>query len=295
MANKAAWLDEAKGSFQVRDAPMPTPGPNEVVIRNHAVAINPLEWAQQYLGIVVNTYPHILGCDVAGEIVDVGSAVTAFAKGDRVMALMNGSCHAEPIATQKSTNAAFQLYSATTAILTAKLPDSVSYTQGAVLPLGLSTAAGALFEKGNHELPLPKINPESTGKVLVVWGGSSSVGSCGIQLAKAAGYQVAAIASARNHDYCKSLGADYVFDYAKDDVLDQVAAELKGLSSAGVFSAIMDPATLSKAGQLVTKLGGDQILSSVLAFGMPWPDDMPEGVRLSQGGEMLRNTAAMNV
>jgi len=79
-----------------------------------------------------------------------------------------------------------------------KLPEAVSFTDGCVLPLALCTAASSLFQKGNLGLPLPGLDLKATkseAKVLLVWGGSSSVGSCAIQMARAAGLVVATTCS----------------------------------------------------------------------------------------------------
>lgn len=85
--NKAAWLTERKAKpFKVDHAPMPTPEADEVVVKNSAVAVNPVDWKIQEAGYFVEKFPNILGTDVAGEIVEVGSSVTNFKKGDRVLA-----------------------------------------------------------------------------------------------------------------------------------------------------------------------------------------------------------------
>lgn len=86
LINKAAWLDEANTPLQVRDAPMPVAGPNELVIRNAAVAINPVDTHMQKVGVFVQQWPTILGCDVSGEVQEVGpEAQGRFKKGDRVI------------------------------------------------------------------------------------------------------------------------------------------------------------------------------------------------------------------
>ena len=84
--NYAAWLNEANTPHEVREAPMPTAGPDELVIRNFAVAINPLDTHMQKSGVFVQQWPSILGCDVAGEVHQVGrDAQARFKKGDRVI------------------------------------------------------------------------------------------------------------------------------------------------------------------------------------------------------------------
>lgn len=85
-SNKAAWLPKAGAPLEVGEAPMLTAGPNEIVIRNAAIAINPLDTHMQKVGVFVQRWPAILGCDVAGEVHEVGSeAQGRFKKGDRVI------------------------------------------------------------------------------------------------------------------------------------------------------------------------------------------------------------------
>ena len=85
-SNQAAWLREAGKPLEVGDATMPSPGPDEIVVRNAAVAINPVDCHMRDLGVFVQQWPNILGCDVAGTVHDVGAdAATRFKKGDRVI------------------------------------------------------------------------------------------------------------------------------------------------------------------------------------------------------------------
>ena len=86
--NTAAWLNEKHGRFHVGEAPYPTPSADQIVIRNRAVAMNPLEWIIQVEGNLTYgwlDYPTVLGSDTAGEVVEVGSGVTRFKVGDRVL------------------------------------------------------------------------------------------------------------------------------------------------------------------------------------------------------------------
>lgn len=86
-SNRAAWIMEPKGKpLKVDHAPMPVPGDDEVLVKNHAVAINPVDWKIQDSGFYVQNYPNVLGTDVAGEVIEVGSNVKNVKKGDRVLA-----------------------------------------------------------------------------------------------------------------------------------------------------------------------------------------------------------------
>ncbi|KAK5122888.1 hypothetical protein LTR85_003453 [Meristemomyces frigidus] len=229
--NKAAWIPAKCAPFTVDEAPMPEPEANEVVIRVRAVAINPVDAAIQSMGIIVEDYPAVVGCDVAGDITTVGSDISDLKPGDRVLACLD-------LEAKRVNKGSFQLYCAALATLTAILPENVSYTQGCVLPLALSTAATSLFQKGNLEMQHPQVDPEPNGKSVLIWGGSSSVGSCAIQMAKAAGYEVATTCSSHNFDYCRSIGADHVLDHKKDDTVDRIVSWGSSLKNDEVGAAI---------------------------------------------------------
>ena len=95
-----------------------------------------------------------------------------------------------------------------------------------MLPLAVSTAACGLFQADQLSLAHPSAKPEPAGRTLLVWGGSSSVGSNAIQLAVAAGYEVIATASPRNFGYVTNLGASRVFDYNSPEVVADIVAAL---------------------------------------------------------------------
>ncbi|GAM85490.1 hypothetical protein ANO11243_034970 [Dothideomycetidae sp. 11243] len=233
--NRAAFLVRKHAPLVVKDAPYPTPGDNELVIKNAAVAMNPYEWAIQEAHNFVVPWvklPGIIGTDVAGEVVAVGKSVTRFRPGDRVLG------HAIGLAKRinRPAEAAFQHYTVLRPDMTATIPSSMTYDHAAVIPLGISTAACALFEKDFLNLPYPTANPKPTGKTVLVWGGSSSVGSNAIQLAVAAGYEVISTASPKNHAMLKKLGAAEVFDYRSPTVVRDIVAAFKGRTSAGAIS-----------------------------------------------------------
>ncbi len=233
--NKAAWLEARQGKVTVRAAPYTAPREGELVVENHAVAVNPLDWIIQVAGNVAYrwlTYPCVLGADCAGEVVEVGEGVTGFQVGDRVLG------HA--VGTDKDRNRAaegsFQAYTVLLARMASPIPDTMSYQAAAVLPLALSTAACGLFQKDHLALQYPSATATPTGKTLLVWGGSTSVGSNAIQLAVAAGYEVITTASPRNFDYVRSLGATQVFDYNNENVVAEISAAFTGRTLAGALA-----------------------------------------------------------
>ena len=81
---KALFLQEAKGSYAVGDAPIYKPGTGELLVKLHATGLNPVDWKIKKFGIFIEKYPTILGADGAGEVVEVGGGVTDFQKGDKV-------------------------------------------------------------------------------------------------------------------------------------------------------------------------------------------------------------------
>ncbi|KAK0516281.1 hypothetical protein JMJ35_000884 [Cladonia borealis] len=272
-SNTAAWLTAAKSKpFQVQPAPLWTPAENEVLVRNRAVAINPVDGSLQSLAWWPLNYPTILGQDIAGEVVAVGPNVTRFKYGDRVLG------HAVGMATKRDQDNAFQAYTIVQINMACEIPDKISFESAAVIPLGCSTAASGLFQEAFLNLQFPTEPPQKpTGKILLVWGGASSVGSNAIQLAIAAGYQVISTASPKNFEYVKKLGASEVFDYKNASVGDDLVNTLSGKTIAGVFDCIGGPAW-SICIDVIHKSTGTKFISTTKR-GFPKP---PEGVTIKQ-------------
>ena len=234
-ANTAAWIGAKYAPLEVGPAPYPTPGPDQIVVRAGAVAINPLDWIVRVAGPTVYrwlTYPTVLGSDVAGEVVQVGASVTRFRVGDRVLGHAVGS--------DKDSNSpaegAFQEYVVVLERMAAPIPDTLPYENAAVLPLALSTAACALFQTDQLALHHPSATPTPTGETVLVWGGATSVGSNAIQLAVAAGYEVITTASPHNAERMRALGAAEVFDYRSPTVVTDLVSAFSGRTLAGALA-----------------------------------------------------------
>lgn len=276
--NRAAWLTGKQVyPLAVSEAPYTAPGENEVVVKTGAVAINPIDTMKQAMGDNMMgwvKYPFTLGEDVAGEVVEVGSKVKRFSPGDRVI----GHAVGLDERSNKSSEGAFQEYVVLRENLVSTIPDSLPYEQACVLPLCLSTAACGLYMKDYLALPHPTVKTEkgSAGKYLIVWGGSTSLGSNAIQLAVASGYTVISTSSPKNFDYVKSLGAAHVFDYRDPATVGQIIALLKDKQHAGAL-AIGD-GSMEACISIVSSAPGRKFISQA---SLPMPKVIPpKGMQL---------------
>lgn len=236
--HSAAVLRAARAPLAVDPVPTPTPGADEVLVRVRAVAVNPVDWVVQGTGPVTYRwlrYPAVLGSDVAGEVVAVGPDVTRFRVGDRVFGLATGTDRGR----DPMREGAFQEVTTLLERLVAPTPEGLGDTEAAVLPLAVSTAACALFQPAHLGLTMPGADEQagSTDRgVVVVWGGSTSVGMQAVQLARAAGYDVVSTASPRNADLVRSLGAELVVDHHDEHAVDQLVTGIAGRRVVGAVA-----------------------------------------------------------
>ncbi len=233
--NQAVRLPAKGAALEIAEVPFPQAGGKQIVVKAQAIAVNPVDWIVQLVGGLIFPwlkYPLVLGWDVAGEVVAVGEEVTRFRVGDRVVGLAVG----QDKAVNDSAEDAFQNYVLLREHMAAPLPPALMYEDAAVLPLAVSTAASGLFQTDYLALDHPNGSAQGTGKTLLVWGGSTSVGSNAIQLAVAAGYEVFTTASPRNHDYVRELGAVQAFDYRAPSVVSDIVRALQGRTLAGALA-----------------------------------------------------------
>ncbi|CDK27122.1 unnamed protein product [Kuraishia capsulata CBS 1993] len=226
--NRAAHITAFKetAKLKVDSAPYPSVTPDTIVVRNRAVATNPVDWILLKFGFVVKwllKLPYVGGEDSAGEVVEVGNSVSNFKIGDRVFCYCTGL-------DSKINNPAygsFQLYSLIDPKVATLIPDELSFSKAAVLPLGLATAAAALFGQTNLAMDYPTLpHARRNGQVVIIWGGSTSVGLNAIQLAVAAGYEVYSTCSPKNFDLLKSLGASHVYDYRDVTAVQEIVSQI---------------------------------------------------------------------
>jgi len=283
-SNYAAWITAPKASpLEVREAPYPSPGPTDVVVKVGVVAINPLEYKIQDndppIGGKALQYPTILGADLAGTVVSVGSEVTTRKLGDRIIANANGAQSGKPAMS------AFQHFTLVHESSTTPVPDGMHFEAAAVLPLACDTAMAGLFVSEQLGLSTAKLggtgsSPPAPGSVLLVWGGSSSVGCCAIQIAYAAGYEVYTTASKRNRELCSLLGATRVFDHADSEVEGLIAEALEGKTVVGALDCIADgERTVPACARILAQATGRKKVVAVMA---------PPGTGLAEGVEAQR-------
>lgn len=194
-------------------------------------------------------------------------------------ALTKTNSHSISLVTSEPADGGFQHYTKVPAAKAAILPQNISFNSGSVLPLAFDTAVVGLSVKGNLELPMPSLKPKSSGKTIVVWGGSSSVGALATQLAVVGGVKVIATASSHNFDFCKTCGATEVFDYKSSSVVDDLvkAVESAGGEFAGVYDTISLPASYEHTVPVIEKLGGGKLVCV-----LPGPKDAPSNVQTCQ-------------
>ena len=165
MSNQAALLKEVNTPLTIVERPIPTPGRDDILVKNAALATNPVDWKMQENGMLIESYPIVLGSDISGTVEATGAGVEHFKKGDRVAGLAN------ILISKDSDNGAFQQYTLLKACAAVKLPNSVSFEEGSILPMSVATAGAGFF--GSLDIPRP---PAKQNGGFLVWGASSSVG-----------------------------------------------------------------------------------------------------------------------
>ncbi|KAI1208404.1 GroES-like protein [Annulohypoxylon truncatum] len=265
--NKAASLSEPKAyPLKIDSSPYPTAGDGEIIVKVAAAAVNPMDWYIQLLGNDLFNwiqYPYIGGTDIAGTVVEVGPNVSKFKVGDRVVGLAGGF---------KPRFGGFQNYAALEVKTVTPIPDDLGFAEASVVPLGIATAACALYQKDFLALDHPSLNPKPNGKTLLIWAGASSVGTNAIQLAVASGYEVYTTSSPKNFDYCKQLGAARVFDYHSPTITQDLIEAFKGKTCAGGF--VIHQGSEKIVFKVVRQSQGNKFVACAVN-----PTNVPEGVQ----------------
>ena len=190
--------------IQLKEVEKPAPKDDEVLIKVHAASVNAYDWhfltADIFLirlmgGGLLKPKNTRLGADVAGRVEAVGANVKQFRPGDEVFGDISGG------------NGSFAEYACARESRLALKPANLSFDEAATVPMAASTALQGLRDEG-------QIRP---GQKVLINGAAGGVGTFAVQLAKYFGAEVTAVCSTRNLDQARSLGAEHVIDYTKED------------------------------------------------------------------------------
>lgn len=229
---KAVMIHEygANDVVQIAASERPTPQAGEILVRVHAAGVNPVDWkirngAGQRMGM---TLPIRLGGEIAGTVETMGAGVAGFKEGDAVFGMVHSGGFAEyALAKQSDVIAA---------------PASLDFIHAAAVPLGALTAWQSMFDLAGLR---------STQRLLIT-NSSGGVGSLAVQIAKAKGAHVTAMASTRNEEFVRSLGPDEFIDYTRHS-FEKVARDMDVVfDTVGGETFQRAFQTLKKGGFLVT-------------------------------------------
>jgi len=238
--------DNFESILELRNIPEPVPKPNEVIFRVKAASLNYDDiWGMRGKPLAV-PLPHISGTDAAGEVTAIGDNVKNIKVGDRIVSHGNMSCRVCAACTDGreydckqrkiwgfETGPLWGGYCEIThlpEINVVKIPDNVSYEEAAAASMTLLTSWHMLVGRA-------KIKP---GQIVLIMGGSSGVGSFGIQIAKLYGCTVIATASPDKLEKLKELGADYAVDHRKEDWHKEVRTITKEITGIAGIDVIFE-------------------------------------------------------
>ena len=222
--------------MNIEEIHKPVISSDEMLVRVHYSSVNPVDWRMRNGSLrflIGSGFPMILGFDIAGEVVETGSSVTGFKNGDRVFAMLDYR--------KRGAYAEYARVGEASAVL---IPDNVDFKGAAAIPLAALTAYQALHHKGKIK----------AGDLVLINGSSGGVGSFAVQIAKAAGARVTAVCGTENIELVRTLGADKVMDYTKQNVDALLDIYDIIFDTVGTLSFLRISGNLTKCGSYITTI-----------------------------------------
>jgi NADPH:quinone reductase-like Zn-dependent oxidoreductase len=270
-SHPALVIAEKGAPHSVIDRVTPKPGPGQILIQVKSVAVNPVDIFQRDLGALIQNYPTVLGSDISGVVAAIGQDVPSNTPqlGSRVAAYASSFFNKSD-----ADYGSFQQFTLVGADKVTPLPDSISFNEGAILPMSVSVAMSAWW---TIQIPRnTKYTPQDK-RAMLVWGASTSVGSAAVQTAKSMGFYVYATSSPHHHEYVKNLGADRVFDYKSPSVVSQVVDSIKE-DNLSLYQCFLGQGDLGAITSILEQVRGDKIARIASAPLVPQDAKKVDGV-----------------
>ena len=251
--------------LRIEDVERPVPNEDEILVRVHATTVTRTDTGLRSAEFFVSRFftglrrpkRPVLGLELAGVVEGIGSRVTAFAVGDRVFGVRSGA-HAEYVCVREQG-------------ALARIPDGMSFEEAVPACDGAALALACLRKAGSLE-----------EKTVLVYGASGAVGTAGVQLAKHFGAEVTAVCNGKNVELLRSLGADHVVDYEREDFTRDGRTYDVVFDSVGKLSYPRARRSLKPGGTMVGTDPGRLFHLPVLALLTRWVGDKRVGMGITR-------------
>ena len=281
---KAIYIESYGGPevLEFGERSQPVPKPRQVLIEVHAASVNPRDWllreGRYVFRHLTRGFPLVLGSDVSGVVVEVGSAAKRFKRGDQVFGMQT------PLGRMGS----YAEYMAIAERALARKPDRVSHEEAAAAPCAALTAFGALVEIGRI----------GSGSHVLIVGASGGVGSYAVQIAKTRGATVTAVTSTSNVALVQSLGADKVIDYKAERFTNVIQEQDIVFDTIGRESLASCRSVLAPGGRYVTTIpsgrtAAESVTSRLSRFFSAGRTPSAHVVLVRANGKQLERIAAL--
>lgn len=267
---KAAIIDGYQAPIEIGTVATPGLEDDSVLLAVHAAGINPIDdilRSGDMKDMMPLTFPHVMGYDVSGTVVDVGKDVTRFQVGDAVFARPN----------QEDAGAIAEFARVRASELAHK-PRTLSHVEAASVPLAGLTAWQALITRGKLK----------AGEKVLIHAGSGGVGTFAIQIAGHVGAHIATTCSGRHADLVRSLGADVVIDY-ETEVFDELLSDYDLVFDMLGGDLLKRSFKVLKPGGMMVSIKGQDTEELAPEFGVrfDWFLMDPDGAMLGELGRLI--------